>query len=320
MKYSEVLRDYQPIEIGDFMYRYNIKDREYIIYSPLTNQVSCLETFSYKDITPYQLAVYIQNVRLPNEELDEFNFQYSCSKNDLIKYLFDVIDKKTDSLNVRQVSNNSGYFLYELKPLHKIKNIYQFNSDTLQYKLVFDNNICYTASFENLLSDFINVCWNPIIFNQLENKKENIPTYLLPSSNIILNDFIYSKIQEKSAKIKMYIGNNYMNALQFFSYFINQKDEIEKKISVSFDNNNVTILMSNWQPVTLVRFTSKIQKIFNKTVRKIYEEEDEMDILFYQLEYVGDHNYILFPYNELGIEIFLKNIMDELAIEKITYA
>ena len=33
MNYSEVLNPYQPLETGDFMYRYYINDREYIIYS-----------------------------------------------------------------------------------------------------------------------------------------------------------------------------------------------------------------------------------------------------------------------------------------------
>ncbi len=34
MNYREVLFPYQPLEPGDFMYRYDINNRGYIIYSP----------------------------------------------------------------------------------------------------------------------------------------------------------------------------------------------------------------------------------------------------------------------------------------------
>lgn len=50
MNYSEVLNPYQPLETGDFMYRYYINDREYIIYSPERNKISCLELFDFKDL------------------------------------------------------------------------------------------------------------------------------------------------------------------------------------------------------------------------------------------------------------------------------
>jgi hypothetical protein len=53
MNYSEVLNPYQPLETGDFMYRYYINDREYIIYSPERNKISCLELFDFKDLSAY---------------------------------------------------------------------------------------------------------------------------------------------------------------------------------------------------------------------------------------------------------------------------
>lgn len=75
MNYSEVLNPYQPLETGDFMYRYYINDREYIIYSPERNKISCLELFDFKDLSAYQLSISIQakvQVQSESEELKEF--------------------------------------------------------------------------------------------------------------------------------------------------------------------------------------------------------------------------------------------------------
>ncbi len=85
MNYSEVLNPYQPLETGDFMYRYYINDREYIIYSPERNKISCLELFDFKDLSAYQLSVSIQakvQVQSESEELKEFSFDHVCSKED----------------------------------------------------------------------------------------------------------------------------------------------------------------------------------------------------------------------------------------------
>ena len=51
----------------------------------------------------------------------------------------------------------------------------------------------------------------------------------------------------------------------FFSYYINNKD-IEKKIEVYSESNKVTILMKKWYPNILVRFISRIQKIYNMDI------------------------------------------------------
>lgn len=168
MNYSEVLNPYQPLETGDFMYRYYINDREYIIYSPERNKISCLELFDFKDLSAYQLSVSIQakvQVQSESEELKEFSFDHVCSKEDLIAYLFDITEGKTEIRKVRKVSNNEGYFLFELKSAHKIRNFYQFNPESKEYQLVFDNDICCAAIYEDVTSDVVNVCWNPVIFS-----------------------------------------------------------------------------------------------------------------------------------------------------------
>ena len=95
MNYREVLFPYQPLEPGDFMYRYDINNRGYIIYSPEKNKISCLELYDFTDISPFQLAVSIQRVRIETPEQNEFVFDKVCSKEDLLRYLFDIVADKT---------------------------------------------------------------------------------------------------------------------------------------------------------------------------------------------------------------------------------
>lgn len=320
MKYSEVLNPYQPLETGDFMYRYYINDREYIIYSPERNKISCLELFDFKDLSAYQLSVSIQakvQVQSKNEELKEFSFDYVCSKEDLIAYLFDITEGKTEIRKVRKVSNNQGYFLFELKKAPKIRNFYQFNPENKDYQLVFDNNICCAAMHEDITSDIVNVCWNPVVFSILEGQTEQKNTsYLLPSSNPILCAHVCKKAQERNARINLYIGKNSMKALLFFSYYIAFKG-IAKSFSIFSDSKQVTVEMEHWNPVTVVKFMSKMQNTINEKLKKQFGEEDEVTI--YRLESVAGKSFLVFPNHSLAIDVFFRNIIPLYGLENIEY-
>lgn len=320
MKYSEVLYSFQPLETGDFMYRYYINDREYIIYSPEQGKISCLELCNFKDLTPFQLAVSIQVVKTQKEEVKEFSFEHVCSKEDLIAYLFDVTSGKTENRKVRRVSNNEGYFLYELSSSHKVRNFFQFNPNSKDYQLVFDNDICCAVVGEDTGSDTIDVCWSPVIFCVLEGQTEHRNTsYLLPSSNPILCAYICKKAQDRSAKINLHVSDNsIMNALLFFAYYVADKG-IEKGLSVSYDNKNVIVQMNKWNPVTLVKFMSKIQKIINEKLRKQLGEEEEKDVTIYQLEAAGGISFLMFPNHFLAVDVFFRNIILQFGLEDIVY-
>lgn len=318
MKYSEVLYSYQPEEIGDFMYRYYINEREYIIYSPEQGRISCLELYNFQDLTPYQLSVSIQVVKMSKEEVLEFKFDHVCTKEDLITYLFDIASGKEGIRKVRRVSNNEGYFLYEIKASHKIRNFYQFNPGTKESQLVFDNEVCCAAIYEDVSSDVINVCWNPYIFSILEGQTEHTTSYLLPSSNLLLCAYICKRAEERSAGINLHVGKNSMEALLFFSYYIANKG-VEKGLSVFSDSKNVTILMSNWNPVSVVKFMSKLQKIINVKLQKQLGVEEEKEVSIYQLESVAGLSFLVFPNNALAIEVFFRNIIPQYDLEDITY-
>lgn len=316
MKYSEVLCSYPPVEIGDFMRRYRIGDREYILYSPKQGQISCLELHDFKDLTPYQLAVLIQTPQKGKTDTQEFSFDHVCSKEDLISYLFDVASEKTEYRKVRKVSNNEGYFLYESKPSHKIRNFYQFNPESGEYQLVFDNESCLTSIHENTGSDAINICWDPVTFSRLENKKEEV-SYLLASANSILCSYIMKKVGKRSARINIYPGKDSMKALLFFSYYVTQKG-VEKGFSVSYDMKDVIIQMKGWSPISLVKFMSKIQKEINSMLRdRMGEEENDMTI--YQLVSVAGASFLVFPHISLAIDVFVRNMVTLLGIDDMAY-
>lgn len=316
MKYSEVLYQFHPLETGDFMYRYYINEREYIIYSPVQGEISCLELCNFKDLTPYELAISIQRVISEKLELEEFFFEYTCSREKLITYLFDVSNIGEDK-KIRCISNNMGYLLYELKTSHKVRNLYQLNSNG-ECQLLFENEVCYASIFEEVSNNSVNICWNPAVFSLIEEEKNNAtPSYLLASSNPILCAGIIKKIEEKSASINLCVNKNSMEALLFLAYYTDYRN-VQKGISVSCNNKMVTVLMRNWQPISLVRFVSKIQKKCKEDFLKVYKEIQEHEVIFYHIESTAGLSFITFSMNSIVIDTFLKHIIVELHLDNIS--
>ena len=52
MNYQTVLQNYHPTEQGDFMLKYEIDGRGYVIYSPEKDSWSCIELHSFSELTP----------------------------------------------------------------------------------------------------------------------------------------------------------------------------------------------------------------------------------------------------------------------------
>lgn len=182
---------------------------------------------------------------------------------------------------------------------------------------MFDNDICCAAIYEDVTSDVVNVCWNPAIFSILEGQTEQQNTsYLLPSSNPILCAHVCKKAQERNARINLYVGKNGMEALLFFSYYIASKG-IEKSISIFSDSKQVTVEMDRWNPVTVVKLMSKMQKTINDKLRKQFGEEDEVTI--YRLESVAGKSFLAFQNHPLAIDVFFRNIIPLYGLENIEY-
>ena len=62
--------------------------------------------------------------------------------------------------------------------------------------------------------------------------------------------------------------------------------------------------MKKWYPNILVRFISRIQKIYNMNIRKYYGMTNELDMTVYQLLSISGLSFITFPNDELAISLF----------------
>lgn len=319
MKYSEVLRAYKPVETGDFMYRYSVNNRDYVIYSPEEGTTSCVELYEFIDLTPQELSFFIPKKDRVGEmgEIEEFRFNCTCSKEKLIAYLFDVVADQKEGQKVKCRNENDGYLLYALKA-NKVRNLFQFNPLNKKYRLIFKNKICYTSIDEDLEATGINVCWNPIVFNSLERAEiaEKKPSFLLASAHPLLSTYIIGLAGNRQISL----WENKLDTLLFFSLYTHLKG-LEKSISVFSESNpgeRITVSMKNWHPVTLVKFISKLQKAYIEQYEYIYNEVFLKDIIVYKLESIAGNSFITFPNKRLVIGVFLENILLELKINDIS--
>ena len=314
MKYSDILSFYEPEETGDFFYRYKINEREYIIYSPEQGSLSCLELYNFKDLTPYQLIMSIQGKLNVSSGLGDLRVERTCSKENLIKYMFNIDKEEEGSLIKR--GDKYGYILHDMKSLDKARNIYMFDPEKQESTLLFDNDLCYASFFEDVPADTMNLCWSPIVFNSLRISGIKRPSFLLPSTNPILCAYINSIAKNKKFKINFCDDKNILSALKYFSFYM-ESIYIEKKITVFSESNNVTVLMRNWHPTSVVRFISSVQKKYNNKFDEVYEIEQERRVETYILKYADDMPFVIFPNLDLAISIFLESLIKQLGADDI---
>ena len=87
MNYQTVLQNYHPTEQGDFMLRYEIGGRGYVVYSPEKDALSCIELHGFSELTPWQLAFVLSLDMQQMKEQDEFSLSVCCKREKLLSYL-----------------------------------------------------------------------------------------------------------------------------------------------------------------------------------------------------------------------------------------
>lgn len=127
MNYRTVLRDFSPIEWGDFLMRFEINQRSYVLFSPEHGKVSCLELMYFTELDPLQLSVLL-GIKVESEPMDEFIFRATCSRDRLIDYLFDV-KAGGGSVKQKHVSGWKAYLMMDVAREDKVRNICQFNAE-----------------------------------------------------------------------------------------------------------------------------------------------------------------------------------------------
>ena len=86
MNYQTVLQNYHPSEQGDFMLRYEIGGRGYVIYSPKKDVLSCIELHGFSELTPWQLAFVLSLDMQQMKEQDELSLSVCCKREKLLSY------------------------------------------------------------------------------------------------------------------------------------------------------------------------------------------------------------------------------------------
>jgi hypothetical protein len=133
MNYQTVLQNYHPTEQGDFMLRYEIGGRGYVVYSPEKDALSCIELHGFSELTPWQLAFVLSLDMQQMKEQDEFSLSVCCKREKLLSYLFDVEESET-VLKTKHVSGWQGYLMMDIHKPDRVRNVFQF-PDSLPYRV-----------------------------------------------------------------------------------------------------------------------------------------------------------------------------------------
>jgi len=122
MNYQTVLQNYHPTEQGDFMLKYEIDGKGYVIYSPEKGSFSCIELHGFSELTPWQLAFVLSLDMQQMKEQDEFSLSVCCKREKLLSYLFDVEESEA-ALKTKHVSGWQGYLMMDIHKPDKARNV-----------------------------------------------------------------------------------------------------------------------------------------------------------------------------------------------------
>ena len=189
MNYQTVLQNYRPTEQGDFMLRYEIGGRGYVVYSPEKDALSCIELHGFSELTPWQLAFVLSLDMQQMKEQDELSLSVCCKREKLLSYLFDVEESET-VLKTKHVSGWQGYLMMDIHKPDKVRNVFQFHPETKEARLVFDNRLCVAFLREKEKGKLIHFCWSPSLFAAIDKGGERTaPAYLLASDAALLHGY-----------------------------------------------------------------------------------------------------------------------------------
>ena len=294
--YATVLKDYSPVESGDFMLHYEINGREYVIYSPSEGVCSCLELYSFTDIDPEKLSFLIDSRN--DIDVTEFRFVNSCSKEDLLKYLFDIEDIY-EGEGICHVSKSEGFLLYSINELNRVRNLYIH--DDAGSRLKFKNKDCFAikGSFE---CEEIIICFSPTDFKLLyvDDAHINAGVCLLPDASPVISHYICEAVHKRN--ISLFAGNNVDMAFRFLSYYI-QFMRLDQSFLFDNDayNNTITITLCNWTGDKIMNIVSAVNRTF-----KGYS---------LCLSNYGDQSFISYNKNQGISKVLMKEILKRLNLD-----
>ena len=262
MNYRTILNDYKPIEQGDFMLRYKINGRSYVLFSPKKDVVSCIELYNFSEISPIQLALLFSYQSADEIEQEEFTFTANCTREQIIDYLFDV-EGSEDCVKIRHTSGLQGYLMYDLAKADKVRNLFQFDIEKKASHLLFDNRHCAASLRGDCQGSVIHLCWNPCVFHSIKKGGEpDAPAYLLASSSPVVCGYVLKQIEKCFASVEkaeriigIHVGDEVSEAFDFVCYYVRSVQD-DYTFIVERKGGMVILEMLNWNPVRLANFVA----------------------------------------------------------------
>ena len=313
MNYRTILNDYKPIEQGDFMLRYKINGRSYVLFSPKKDVVSCIELYNFSEISPIQLALLLSYQSADEIEQDEFTFAANCTREQIIDYLFDV-EGSEDCVKIRHTSGLQGYLMYDLVKSDKVRNLFQFDIEKKELRLLFDNRHCAASLRGDCLGNVIHLCWNPCVFHSIEKGGEpDAPAYLLASSSPVVCGYVLKQIEKCFASVEkaeriigIHVGDEVSEAFDFVCYYVrNVQDDCT--VIVERKSGMVTLEMLNWNPVRLANFVAALNKTVAGKMKKCYPEMDACEVRPFACVSFTRKSFVYFPDVKMHQEVFLES-------------
>lgn len=288
MSYKSVLQGYIPKDDGNFFQLYEVNNMQYALYSPYKGKVSCLELMNFKDISIFQLALYINNLSY-DSKADEFEFEHTITSDDLINYLFDIETIHNDNSCESYISEKRGFVVGGMS-VNKLRNVFIEDGN-----LLFDNELCYTSFVKNSEVDRYFVCFNPIVYRKMIDDDTSGTIFLLAGAS----DILLSQVIKPNKQINIVLDRDYLKCLQAFVFFLN-KSKGDSVMSFYTNNKQVSVIFnSSFKDMEDVIIMSNEAEAF---LRKMLQNDDISAV--YLLEQVGDDCAIVFRNSDIIIKAF----------------
>lgn len=298
--------------------RFEINRRSYVLFSSEQGKISCLELMYFTELDPLQLSVLL-GIKVESESMDEFVFRATCSRNRLIDYLFDV-KAGGGSVKQKHVSGWKAYLMTDVVREDKVRNICQFNIETKESLLAFDNRCCAAGVRSGEKGKLIHFCWDPTLFFAIDRGGErDAPAYLLASDSPVVEAFALRKIGECFGKelppdrqIAIHVGSTPYEALSLMACYV---CSVQPAMNIRLERRGGIIVMEviGWNPLAFSNFVASL----NVEVRNRCGIDQQSKFAPFLLQSQFQKTFLTFPDVEVFLTVFLHQYLSALKLPEI---
>lgn len=298
--------------------RFEINRRSYVLFSPEQGKVSCLELMYFTELDPLQLSVLL-GIKVESESMDEFVFRSTCSRDRLIDYLFDV-KASGGSVKQKHVSGWKAYLMTDVVREDKVRNICQFNIETKESELAFDNRCCAAGVRSGEKGKLIHFCWDPSLFFAIDRGGErDAPAYLLASDSPVVEAFALRKIGECFGKelppdrqIAIHVGSTPYEALSLMACYVRS---VQPAMNIRLERRGGMIVMEviEWNLLAFSNFVASL----NVEVRDRRGIDQQSRFAPFLLQSQFRRTFLTFPDVEVFLRIFLHRYLSALNLSEL---